>query len=65
MRVIYSGEMVLFIKNNFKFYNHRILKKCFKIYIFYNRFIKICGYILYFMRKYKKFSIVLEIFQKK
>ena len=57
--------MVLCLKNNIKFYNHRILIKYFKIYIFYNRFIKICGYILYFMRKYKKFSIVLEIFQKK
>jgi hypothetical protein len=65
MRVIYSREMVLFLKNNFKFHNHRILIKCFKIYIFHNSFIKICGYILFFMRKYKKFSIVLEISHKK
>ena len=57
--------MVSFLKNDCKFYNHRILIKCFKKYNFYNRFIKICGYILYFMRKYKKFSIVLEISQWK
>ena len=46
--------MVIFLKNNFKFHSHRILIKCFKIYIFHNSFIKICGYILFFMRKYKK-----------
>ena len=57
--------MVLFLKNSVKFYNHRILIKCFKICIFDNRFIIICGYILYIMRKYKKFLIVLEISQKK
>ena len=53
--------MVLCLKNNIKFYNHRILIKYFKIYIFYNRFIKICGYILYFMRKYKKFDIIKKL----
>ena len=31
--------MVLCLKNNIKFYNHRILIKCFKINIFGNSFI--------------------------
>ena len=65
MSVIYSREMVLFLKNNFKFHNHRILIKCFKINNFDNSFIINMWLYLIFYEKYKKFSIVLEIFQKK
>ena len=63
--VVYSREMVLFLKNNFIFYNHRILYNWFKIKIFDNSFIINMWLYLIFYEKYKKFSIVLEIFQKK
>ena len=56
--------MVLFLKNYFKCYNHRILIKFFKVNIIYNKFKRNMWLYLIILRKYKKFSMVLQISQR-
>ena len=63
--MIYSREMVSFLKNDCKFYNNHILEKYFKLCIFDNSFLIICGYILLFMRKYKKFKLYWKFLRRK